>query len=92
LRALFELSRLIARESEFARNPTNPKRGGKFFAASPRKTAEPGSPFFGYFLWRSKESNSPTAKSGGDANAFGAKKERSNKPFRTKLRRTRKDY
>jgi hypothetical protein len=58
LRALFEFSRLIARESEFARSPPNPKRAGDFFAALSRKNAEPGSPSFGYISWRIKKSDS----------------------------------
>jgi hypothetical protein len=61
---MFELSRLIARESEFARNPANPKRGRDFFRTLHReKNAEPricqNRPSFGYFSWRSKKSDSP---------------------------------
>jgi hypothetical protein len=57
---MFELSRLIARNCEFRPSPDKSEARKGFFSQPYReKNAEPGSPSFGYFSWRSKKSDSP---------------------------------
>jgi hypothetical protein len=61
---MFEQLRLIVRNCEFRPSPDKSEARKGFFSQLYRdKNAEPricqSRPFFGYFLWRSKESDSP---------------------------------